>query len=207
MNVPLAMLAVLAITATASSVHAACGPTRVHVRSTTELDDMKVRTDYTAENLVELAGDVTQNPPHPILGFYASSTGYRFQVSPVDVRGCEELRIKVQLVATRRVIELAKELLDSPCMFTAALKHYKYHAALQSEALGESGLRLQSALQTFILDQEAGSRPNNRMANLQADANRFVEQWLGDFQKTLPALRKAADTPAEIQALAEACKV
>jgi hypothetical protein len=186
----------------------ACQQTRgIAVAVSTENAEIAVRTDYSLADLAQLAGKISQNPPHRVLGFYANSIGFRLHAPTPDPDDCGDVLVEVQLVATRRVIELASNI--DRCLFDAALRHYRHHAELQARALEQSGSALRSALSQFVADALSSdeSLKFGPGTALEKRTRAFVDQWLDSFQKTTPSLQAEGDTAEELEALGSACAV
>lgn len=206
----MALLAVLVagVMVLPSKGHAACHrPRGAAVKVSSEMAEISVKTDYSIADLARMAGTVSQDPPHRVLGFYANAIGFRLHMPGLNTGSCANLLIEVQLVTTQGVIELARDIADNPCLFGAALRHYRHHAGLQAYALAQSGRVLEPALQRFVTDalsSNAGGRFRSGML-LDDQIRAFVGRWLDGFRKTVPAIQAAADSPAELQALRDAC--
>jgi len=187
---------------------AACQRTRdVKVEVSAETADIAVRTDYSFTDLARLAGLTLQSPPHRVLGFYADAVGFRLHTPTLDIGDCADVIIKVQLVTTRRVIELASNI--ERCLFDAALRHYRHHAELQAHALDQSGRALQPVLRQFVADALSSDEglKSGSGTPLSDRARAFVTQWLNGFRTAALSLQAAGDSPAELQALHDACSV
>ena len=114
----------------------------------------------------------------------------------LDTDECHDMTIDVKLVVQQRVIELASDL--GGCLHEVALEHYRHHAALQAEALAGSGRALQTALAAVVATQSDSGVLKDRL-------RASVEQWLDQFQSTLPSVRAAADSSSELDTLRDAC--
>lgn len=170
------------------------------MRTNVALDTLTIKEDYTAKALRALAGDMTQSPPHPILGFYAATTGYQFKVAPRANDVCAKFDIDVRLISTKRIIEIAKDLDGTPCMRNAAIKHYRLHDAEHTAALVASSRLLQTDLTAFL-----DRNPIADTGKGETFVAGFMAKWLRAYDTTLPSIRKAADTPANVAALVRAC--
>lgn len=187
---------------------AACQRTRgVAVEVLTKTEDIAVRTDYSLTDLARLAGTISQNPPHRVLGFYANSIGFRLHTPTRDTGDCTDVLVEVQLVTTQRVIELASDI--DRCLFDAALRHYQHHAELQAHALEQSGRALRSALSQFVADAISSdeSLKSGASTTFEDRTRVFVDQWLDGLRKTAPSLQAAGDSTEELEALRSACPV
>lgn len=170
---------------------------------------LSVRTDYSAAELSDLASAWSQAPAHQVLGFYADTTGFRLQVPTLDPGSCEDVFIGVQFVVMQRVIELASDMEGKRCLFDAALKHYKHHAEVKGQALAQVGRNLEPALSQMVVDYLSATDGNGSQTRESLDDNvrEFISLRLREFQEALPARREAADSPAELQAMRQACSV
>ena len=187
---------------------AACQLTRgVAVEVLTKTADIAVRTDYSLTDLARLAGTISQNPPHRVLGFYANSIGFRLHTPTPDTGDCADVLVEVQLVTTQRVIELASDI--DRCLFDAALRHYRHHAEVQAHALEQSGRALRSALSQFVADALSSDEGLKSGANtvFEDRTRAFVDQWLDGLRKTAPFLQAVGDSAEELEALRSACAV
>lgn len=187
---------------------AACQRTRgVNVEVSAEAADIAVRTDYSVTDLARLAGTVSQNPPHRVLGFYANTIGFRLHTPALDTGDCADVLVEVQLVTTQRVIELASDI--DRCLFDAALRHYRHHAELQTHVLEQSGRALRSALRQFVADAVSSDEDLKFGANTPFEdrTRAFVDQWLDGLRQAAPSLQAAGDSDEELQALRQACVV
>lgn len=158
-----------------------------------------IKGDYTSAELRALAGDMAQAPPHPILGFYAASTGYQSTVKASADSACDFV-VDIHLVSTKRVIEIAKDLANNQCLKYAALRHYRLHEAMQTAWLQHSRRSLRVALQTF-LDRNAVAE----QVGMQALVTGFMTQWIDRYEAGLPDVRDAGDTLENLYDLNHAC--
>ena len=186
--------------ATGVPARASCSRSEMDVRTSVRSDPVTIREDYTALELSRQAGETTQIPPHPVIGFYAAGIGYQVAVHEGKSGQCDRFEVEVRLVETRRLIEIAKDLEHEPCRRRAAIKHYKHHEAVQTAALVDSSHRLQGALHSFLAEHEAVTR-----SAVDLLVSQFMTKWLDDYEAEMPAMRGAADTPSEVSALVHAC--
>lgn len=179
---------------------ASCSRPEIDVRTSVRSDPLTLREDYTALELRALAAKMPQIPPHPILGFYATGTGYEAAIHERSSSRCDGFEVEVQLVETKRLIEIAKDLEHEPCRRIAAIRHYRFHEAVQTNGLVESSHPLQGTLHSFLEEHEASTRNA-----IEALVNQFMTKWLDEYAAKMPALRAAADGPSEVSILLHAC--
>lgn len=178
-----------------------CSRPKLTVHTDVSSGPLAIREDYTAQELRNMAGDMAQAPPHPVLGFYIASTGYHLTVAPKPGHACGRFEVDVRLVSTGRMIEIASDLQGTPCKLKAALDHYRRHEAAQTKALTEAASKLKLTLQAYLVGQGRIDQPK-----IKALVNGFMTQWSNRYEDHVGALRNAVDTPSEVAALMHACE-
>jgi hypothetical protein len=110
------------------------------------------------------------------------------------------------LVQAERQVEIGSDLLKDRCLFTAAVEHYRHHAAAEAAALDKFAADLPRRLQP-----EIGSYLGNRRLQLGAeDAFRLyvvklLDQAVSDFSRSLARVQEDVDTPEEVVRLNAPC--
>lgn len=202
----LAMMSVASAMLLPTHAQAACSGSRnVTVNVKAETADLAVRSDYRLADIARLAGSVSQHPPHPTFGFYASSVGYRLHMGGAGI--CGGVALEVQIVTKQRVIEVASDL--DRCLADAALRHYRHHAELEAEAMKNSERALQSALKRFMTDA-LSSDDDLKLGPgtpLEDQVRALIRRWLDNWQAAAPSLQAASDSPDELLALRQACHI
>lgn len=196
-----AVAAVGLLSGGSAPAHAGCGRPELTVRIEASAGPLALKEDYSAQELRNLAGDMAQAPPHPILGFYIASTGYQLTVGPRSGRPCDGFEVAVRLVSTGRMIEIASDLQRTPCKLKAALDHYHRHEAAQIKALAEATGKLQSTLQVYL-----DGHGETDQIKIKSSVSGFMTRWLNQYESGVRALRNAVDTPGEVSALMHACE-
>lgn len=168
-----------------------------------------VRTDFSAADLQAMASKATIQPRHRPLGFYKDTLGYRLAVSRRSEprSACPAMAVHVQLVEGERVIEIARDLRTTPCLFAAALNHYRRHAAAASAALNSLAVSLPARLRAEIEHglptyPERGATLQQRIeTRLNAVLDAEIATYTGEFR----VMQNNVDTPAEIARLESGC--
>lgn len=174
---------------------------------------LSVRTDFSFADLSGISAQLSQKPPHPVLGFYKGSVGYVLHSVDVDAapqrdgERCPRVRVQAGLVATDRQIEIGKELQRYPCRFHAVLAHYRHHAAAAALALESFALSLPPKLQSEIDVYVAGHpvRSGASIAALRSYIGELLDRAVGIFSRSLTSIQAGVDTPQEVRALVTSC--
>lgn len=83
-----------------------------------------IKSSLTSEELRVLADQSPRKSPHPPLGLYAATFGYKVEVSSHDTQQCA-LAVTVRMFLAPRLIEIGT---DGPCRPEVVAEHYLLHA-------------------------------------------------------------------------------
>jgi hypothetical protein len=200
-----ALLTVLSIPAYACS-----GPTRVMFEVTASHAPVDTLTDLTLAQISEMADRTGRIGKHPPLGFYIGQLSYivSAQHEADSQTGCfDRVVVTVTFILTDRHIELAKELLTRPCLFSVALDHYRRHAAADDAVLTGFTETLAATLQRIPLPpvgQDPALREEDRH-KIKLAVKSAIDSGLDALGAARADARGAVDTMEEVRKLSEAC--
>jgi hypothetical protein len=168
-----------------------------------------VRTDFSAAELQAMASKIPGPRRHRPLGFYKDTLGYRLALDSSSEPGssCPAVAVEVQLVQGERMIEIARDLQTTPCLFDAALSHYRRHAEAASTALNRLAVSLPARLRAEV-EHELPSYPEGgdilRRA-IEVRLNGVLDAAIAAYTDDFRAMQNSVDTPAEIDKLENGC--
>lgn len=117
------------------------------------------------------------------------------------------MAVHVQLVEGERVIEIARDLQTMPCLFDAALAHYRQHAAAAPAALKGLAVSLPARLRAEI-EHELPTYPAlvaTAQRRIEARLNAVLDAEIATYTGEFRAMQDNVDTPAEVARLEGAC--
>jgi hypothetical protein len=103
------------------------------------------------------------------------------------------------------MIEIGRELVDTPCLYATALAHYQRHAALDDAILSQYVAAVTRSLYAAPIPalENAGAEENR--SRIEAYIGSVIEGNLGLLTQEREAARDRVDAPEEVKRLAEAC--
>lgn len=196
----------------ASTAHAgqACdGEDLLAIRVSVSSSSPPVRTDFSAAELQAMANQTPGPQHHRPLGFYKDTLGYRLAVDsrPKPGSSCSAVAVHVQLVEAERIIEIARDLQTTPCLFEAALSHYRRHAEAAYAALNGFALGLPAILRSEV-EQELPTHPESGdtlRPRIKARLDKVLDAEIAAYTDDFRAMQNSVDTPAEIHKLDHGC--
>lgn len=177
-------------------------PANVTVQMSMQSAALPVHTDFSAAELRAMAPG---NHRHDPLGFYRNAVGYRLAVN-VREGECPTVVVDAQLVETQRDIQIASDLLKSPCLMRIAVQHYRRHAEAADQPLLDMAHDLPNALRDNalrILRTKDGSVPFQ--AHIKVELGSVLDATVAAFTKSVPAIRDAVDAQSDFQKLITGC--
>lgn len=171
---------------------------------------LAIQSNFSRDELQAMASELSQRPPHPVLGFYRGTVGYRIGLArgtvPSTASSCSlPIEVQLQLVVPERMIELAKELRSDPCLWRAALAHYQRHATAASQALHSFAPELAAALPQKIDGGEQDLSTATGRVALEQRLGAFIDAALAVFSQSLATIGVEVDGSAEARALGAGC--
>lgn len=166
--------------------------------------------DVTLDQLRSASERLGQTPTHPVLGFYAGTIGYAIPTTRLPLGAlnggsqCSDARVEVDLLVVDRRIAIASELTEEPCLYKAALDHYRRHAEAASAALRQFALTVQGKFQSdFGAD---GASTKDDFDALRRGVAGEVDAALQEFDVSLRRLQRALDADRDAQRLSAPCE-
>jgi hypothetical protein len=167
-----------------------------------------IHADLSLADLEQMAKKSGRTENHPPLGFYYGQFSYTLSIG---VEGglpvCEALvHITVIMRLTHRTIEIARDLVATPCRYEAALAHYERHAAWDDAILSRYvGAVLRSLNTAPIPPLEENAAAEENRNRIETHVRSVVERSLEFLTQEREAARDRVDTPDEVKRLAETC--
>lgn len=189
----------------AHAAESCSGPGDLTAQMSMQPAALPVHTDFSAAELRAMAPG---NHRHDPLGFYRDTVGYRLAVNVRKARGgvCSALVVDAQIVEARREIQIASDLLDSPCLRRIAIQHYRRHAEAADQALQDMAHGLPTTLRDNalrIMRVRDGSVPLK--ARIETELGSVLDAAVAAFSKSALAIRDAVDAQSEFQKLIKGC--
>ena len=165
-----------------------------------------VSTDLTLAQIAELADRTGRVGRHPPLGFYTGGVGFivSTDISARSETDCSRpVRVTVKVMLVNRHIEIGKELVANPCLFSVVRDHYRRHAASDDAVLTEFARKLGATLQHLPLpslahDPTLAEEDQRRMEKAVTSAIDPQLEWL---DATRANARDQVDTDEEVKKL------
>jgi hypothetical protein len=177
-----------------------------------EPDAVKVDTGYTLDQIAGLALEMEGPKRRRPLGFYVGTFTDTIAVDFVagSGSGCmSRVRIEVRIQIANRRIAIGRELIQKPCLFAAALKHYKLKAEADEAAIVRYANALGSTLSTMTLPTEAIQNPDAFYATgkkrVEELVTSLIEQSIEPLHAARIASEQAVDLPNDEIRPEEAC--
>lgn len=195
------LLGCLSLSAGYARAQAPCPAPATSFAVTAEHHPPVVRSSYTREELRILAGSASNGSPHPPLGFYVGTFGYRIEVDTREAQECD-LAVTVRLFLEPRLIEVAN---DGPCQPEVVAEHYLLHAREDDLLLSRTAAQARD-----MLDGIRRARPsempdkNGRGAVVHWVAT-AMDRLLQPYDDARKHALGAADTTAELARLDQGC--
>ncbi|MBN9560566.1 MAG: hypothetical protein J0H14_07535 [Alphaproteobacteria bacterium] len=179
------------------------------VRVSVTSSNPPVRTDFSATELQAMANQTPNPQHHRVLGFYKDTLGYRLAVSSRSEleNSCPAISVHVQLVEAERIIEIARDLKTTPCIFQVALSHYQQHAEAAYAALNGLAVSLPATLHAEV-EHELPTYPGGGDAlrrGIEARLNKVLDAEIAAYTGEFQAMQNGVDTPAEVSKLDNGC--
>jgi hypothetical protein len=152
------LLALASMLTTGTPAAACPTPPQTYVAVLMDESAVAIRTDFTLAQIAAMRRQVGGVDQHPNLGFYGHRFGYSVEVEPIAGAGkacVVSVRVRVHMVLSQRVIELGRDLLDSPCLLAVAEAHYRRHATADDRAFGQYAKAISPALSAAELLPQA----------------------------------------------------
>lgn len=187
---------------------AACpGRPPLTVQLAAERERVALSADLSLSELRSLSARSGRALPHRVLGYSTSSFHYTVQTTIGDERRCgEPVVVRLMLVLDKRRITVAREVMDQDCLRDAALAHYHRHAEADSEAFTHLVTRVElkvssTSFQAALRNQDLG------VSEVERRLRSAVEGELPAYDEERHAGQAAVDTPGQVAALEDACKL
>jgi hypothetical protein len=168
-------------------------------------------TDFRLDQIAELAkrsGTMSDTAP---LGFYTAQVDDKVNVDlDHDVSGSclPHVQVQLHLQLVRRRIEIGQELVRTPCLYVAALEHYRRKAAADEAAFGAYVQSIAATLHAtpFVGTAEpAAELDEATRSEVKRWVKSIVDQGWQPFHDARVAAQSEADSPDEQHRLAQAC--
>jgi hypothetical protein len=168
-------------------------------------------TDFHLDQIAELAKRSCATQDTAPSGFYTAQVDDRIEVVlDHDVTGSclPHIQVQLHLQLAQPRIEIGQELVKTPCLYAAALDHYRRKAAADVAAFAAYVQSVAAALHAtpFVGTAE-------RATGLDAVTRTEIERWVKSvvdqgwqtFHDARVAAQRAVDSPDESRRLAQAC--
>jgi hypothetical protein len=168
-------------------------------------------TDFRLDQIAELAkrsGSMQDAAP---LGFYTAQVDDEIKIDlDHNVSGSclPHVQVELRLQLARRRIEIGEELVKTPCLYVAALEHYRRKAAADEAAFGAYVNSIAAALHTtpFVgTAQRGGGLDDVTRTEVEHWVKSVVDQQQQSFHDARSAAQRAVDSPDESRRLSQAC--
>jgi hypothetical protein len=207
-------LALILVIITSSAAVAACEMSpRADIQVIADPGSVAVATHFSLQQINRLADDMGYIGKGLRLGFYvgtlSDNVSATLEVGP-ETPCTRHIRLEVGLSLVGRRIEIGRELRQQPCLFSAALQHYKKKSNADESAFAQYVESTAATLRATPLP--AVDIPPDRQ--LDDTSRRQLEQWvkarldqsLTAFHEARIAAVQAIDTPEEMGQLAQSCR-
>ena len=185
------------------------GRYRLTIRASVLSSIPHVRTDFSAADLQAMASKASHAQRHQPLGFYKDTLGYRVIVDTRREPGnpCPTILVDAQLVEGERVIQIARDLQPTQCLFDAVLSHYRHHAEAAYIALKGLALRLPAMLRAAVEhDAPRDSKDDAALRQeIEMRSNAVLDAEIAAYAGSFQTLQSKVDTSAEIRKLDGGC--
>jgi hypothetical protein len=168
-------------------------------------------TDFRLDQIADLAkrsGTIQDTAP---LGFYTAQVDDKMKVD-LDHDGSgsclPHVQVQLHLQLVRRRIEIGQELVKTPCLYVAALEHYRRKAAADAAAFAAYVQSIAAALHAtpFVGTAERATGPDDvTRTEVEHWVKSVVDQGRQPFRDARVAAQRAIDSPDESRRLSQAC--
>lgn len=180
-------------------------PPHGKVLVTAGVDAWDIRPTVAIEQLERLAKETGAGGGHRAYGFYAGTVAYAVTTeigNPAQDVCQGPVTIRVTMRLTNRQIGVARDISPDSCLFARVTAHYRHHAEADEAVFQRYVLKVTAALrQAGLSEFMADGGPSNIPAAVDA----VVEPLLADMDSARTAVRKAVDTPGEVEKLEAPC--
>jgi hypothetical protein len=190
---------------------AACSvPPQIYVAVLLDDSAVQTRTDLTLAQLNAMRQQAGGVDRHPTLGFYGHRFGYTVQVDIAHAEGSPcvgSVKVGVHMVLSQRVIEIAKDLTDNPCLFAIAQAHYLRHAAADNQVFADYARMVGPALRATQLLPSLDDYTVSalRKADIEKLVHSTVDATLVPYDAARRTAQLAVDTKAEAVKMVSGC--
>ena len=140
-------------------------------------------------------------------GFYTGGFTSAVRVDVPDPGACPaQVRIIVSMLLTNRQIEIGRELLANPCLYTAAVAHYRLLAATDDTLFSAFSARMRVSIPNELRVHTAGALPTGieGRSRIEETIKSALDSGYKSYQANLAVARDQVDAPGELRNL-QAC--
>jgi hypothetical protein len=194
----------------ATPVAACVVPPQVYVAVLMDDSAVQTRTDFTLAQLDAMRQETGGVDRHPTFGFYGHRFGYTVQIDIEHAEGSAcvgSVKVGVHMVLSQRVIEIAKDLTQNPCLFAIAQAHYLRHAAADNQVFAEYARMIGPALRaTQLLPSQADYTVSSlQKADIEKLVRSSVDATLVPYDAARRTAQLSVDTTAEAVKMISGC--
>ncbi|MGA3000538.1 MAG: hypothetical protein ABSE20_02320 [Acetobacteraceae bacterium] len=176
-----------------------------------EPEQVASATDLRLDQIAELAKRSGSTQDTAPLGFYTAQVDDKIQVDlDHDVSGAclPHIQVQLHLQLARRRIEIGQELIKTPCLYVAALEHYRRKAAADEAAFAAYVHSIAAALHAapFVGTAErATGFDDATRTEVVHWVKSVVDQGSQPFHDARVAAQRAVDSQDESRRVSQAC--
>jgi hypothetical protein len=182
----------------------------LHIAVTAPLDAAQVNSDYTLAEIAALAGRLHRDTNRELLGFYTGEFSYQIDIAPAGDEACPaRVEATVTLRLQYRLIEIGQEVVANPCLYPAALRHYRRLAEVDQQIVERFSARTAAMLTAAgpALKEIHPSHAEGRDAALREQIRGVVEQAIAPLHDARRDAQQAINNSAELSQLAHSCSI
>lgn len=187
------------------------GPPRVSYAVVASHGAIQEATDYSLAEISQMAHRTGRLGKHAPLGFYFAGFGYNVavDVSALSETTCSEpVHVTVTMMLFDRHIQIAKELVTQPCLFSLVRDHYHRHAHADDVVLSASARSLQREVERIPLPslQHDAALVDEDRQRFQHAIAASIDEMLAPLDVARANARERVDTPEEVKKLSGSCE-
>ena len=186
------------------------GPPPVYVAVLIDDAAVQTRTDFSLAQIEAMRRQVGGPDKHPNLGFYGHRFGYTVDVQPATLAGgncVESIKVTVKMALSQRVIEIGKDLLKDPCLFSIAQAHYQRHAAADDAVFVQYMKTIEPTLRSAQLLPPGSSYTADTLdpKAIEARVRGAIDASLEPYDAARSAAQRGVDTKGEAEKMTTGC--
>jgi len=176
-----------------------------------EPEPVAAATDFRLDQIADLAKRSGTMADTASLGFYTAQVDDKIEVDldhDVSDSCLPHIQVQLHLQLAQRRIEIGQELVKTPCLYVAALEHYRRKAAADEAAFAAYVQSLAAALRAtpFVGTAERATGLDDvTRTEVEHWVKSVVDQGWQSFHDARVAAQREVDSTDESRRLAQAC--